>query len=229
MLVLVASVLAVLSVIPLRGRFSLLFQVRLRKGWIPVAALVLQLVILQVVEGGPRQLLVGIHLLTYVMAAAFIWVNRGVPGLVLVAAGALSNGVTIALNDGTLPASPSALAAAHIAKDPRLFLNSGVVAHPVLRFLGDMYAWPAPLPFANVFSIGDLLIVLGALYGAHRISRSMLGRLAERGLDRLPWRTPSPTTVDSPGQPVAEPAQEAGEVAAVTDGSRAQDWAGHVS
>jgi hypothetical protein len=179
-LVLVASVVAVLSAAICGGKLSRLFQVRLRASWLPLAALVMQVVILQVVEGGPRGLLVAIHILTYVMAAAFIWLNRAVPGLVLVAAGAVSNGVTIALNDGTLPASASAMAAAHISKDPALFLNSGTVAHPVLGFLGDLFAWPAPLPFANVFSIGDVLIVLGAGYGAHRISGSRLTRWRRR-------------------------------------------------
>lgn len=186
MLVLVASVLAVLSAAAFGGKLSRLFHVQLRGSWLPLVALVLQIVILQVVEGGPRAILVGIHLLTYVMAAAFIWLNRAIPGLLIVAAGAASNGITIALNDGTLPASTRAMAAAHIAKDPRLFLNSGAVRHPVLGFLGDMFAWPAPLPFANVFSVGDVLIVLGAGYGAHRISRSVLAR--------------------RPGQPPADPA-----------------------
>ena len=176
MLVLVASVVAVLSAELFGGRLSRLFQVRLRASWLPLAALALQIVILQVVQGGPRPLLIGIHIATYVMAAAFIWLNRSVPGLLLVAAGAVCNGVTIALNDGTLPASASALAAAHIHKDPTVFLNSGAVAHPVLGFLGDVFAWPAPLPLANVFSVGDLLVVLGAGYGAHRISGSRLAR-----------------------------------------------------
>jgi Family of unknown function (DUF5317) len=180
MLVLAASVVAVLSAVLFGGNLSLLFQVRLRASWLPLVALLLQLVILQVVEAGPRPLLVSIHILTYVMAAAFIWLNRRIPGLLLVAAGAASNGVTIALNGGTLPAKAGALAAAHIDKDPGLFLNSGVVAHPVLGFLGDVFVWPAPLPLANVFSVGDLLIVVGAGYGAHRISGSRLARRRRR-------------------------------------------------
>ncbi|HEY5032046.1 MAG TPA: DUF5317 family protein [Actinomycetes bacterium] len=180
MLVLVASVLAALTAVLLGGKLSRLFQVKLRGSWLPVAALGLQLLILQVLEGGPRPVLVSVHLATYVMAVAFIWLNRTVPGLLVVAAGAASNGVTIALNHGTLPASAAAMAAAHIAKDPKLFLNSGTVAHPVLGFLGDVFAWPAPLPFANVFSVGDLLIVLGAGYGAHRISGSRLPHLRRR-------------------------------------------------
>ena len=176
MLVLVAAVLAVLSAALAGGRLSRLFDVRLRACWLPMVALLLQVVILQVLEDGPRALLVSVHVATYVMAAAFIWLNRSVPGLWLVAAGAACNGVTIALNHGTLPASASALEAADIHKDPAAFLNSGTVAHPVLGFLGDVFAWPAPLPFANVFSVGDVLIVLGAGYGAHRITRSRLTR-----------------------------------------------------
>jgi Family of unknown function (DUF5317) len=176
-LVLVATALALLSARLLGGRPSLLVRVRLRASWVPLVALLMQVVILQVVQAGPRPLLVGIHILTYVMAAGFIWLNRSVPGLILIAAGAVFNGVTIALNDGTLPASASALAAAHIHKDPTVFLNSGKVAHPVLGFLGDVFAWPAPLPFANTFSVGDLLVVAGVTYGAHRISGSRLGRL----------------------------------------------------
>jgi Family of unknown function (DUF5317) len=186
MLVLSASVVAALSAVLLGGRLSKLVHVRLRVSWLPLAALLLQMVILQFVAGGPRPLLFCIHVLTYVMAGVFIWLNRAVPGLLLVAVGALSNGVTIALNHGTLPASTSAMAAAHVDKNPALFLNSGPVAHPVLGFLGDMFAWPAPLPFANVFSIGDVLIVLGAGYGAHRITGSRLPGLRRGPAEEAP-------------------------------------------
>ncbi len=127
MLVLVASVLAALTAVLLGGKLSRLFQVKLRGSWLPVAALGLQLLILQVLEGGPRPVLVSVHLATYVMAVAFIWLNRTVPGLLVVAAGAASNGVTIALNHGTLPASAGAMAAAHIHKSAVAFLNSGAV------------------------------------------------------------------------------------------------------
>jgi hypothetical protein len=199
MLVLVAAVLAVLSAALAGGRLSRLFDVRLRAGWLPLVALLLQVVILQVLEDGPRALLVSVHVATYVMAAAFIWLNRSVPGLWLVAAGAACNGVTIALNHGTLPASASALEAADIHKDPAAFLNSGMVAHPALGFLGDVFAWPAPLPFANVFSVGDVLIVLGAGYGAHRISRSRLTRAgrADRAAASTVTTAEAPATVEN--------------------------------
>lgn len=200
MLVLVASILAVLSAAFLGGRLSRLVQVRFRAGWLPLVALLMQVVILQVVQSGPHALLVGIHILTYVMAAAFIWLNRSVPGLILVAVGAVANGVTIALNDGTLPATASALSSADIHKDPTVFLNSGSVAHPVLGFLGDVFAWPAPLPFANTFSVGDVLIVAGVTYGAHRIAGSRLGRLVDR---YRPVPAPSDTAPTATGSAVS--------------------------
>ena len=67
------------------------------------------------------------------------------------------NAVTIALNDGTLPASPHALADGRAGRPkPSAFENSGVLAHPVLPWLGDIMATPSWLPFRNVISIGDL-------------------------------------------------------------------------
>ncbi|MHB1490937.1 MAG: DUF5317 family protein, partial [Cellulomonas sp.] len=91
-----------------------------------------------------------------------LWMNRHIPGALLVGAGAASNGITIALNSGVLPASRAAITAAGI--DPHLaFANTAVLNHPVLPWLGDVFAWPAPLPLANTFSIGDILIVLGVI------------------------------------------------------------------
>ena len=213
MLVLVASVLAVLSAGLLGGQLSALVHVPLRASWVPLTALLMQVVILQVVQSGPRPLLVAIHILTYLMAAWFIWLNRTVPGLLLLAVGAVSNGVTIAVNGGTLPASAWAMAAAHIEKDPTVFLNAGTIAHPVLGLLGDNFAWPAPLPFANTFSVGDVLIVTGVAYGAHRITRSRLGRMLgpRAGVDSVASAGGSPAQPGAPAA-VADPGQGAGEL-----------------
>lgn len=105
------------------------------------------------------------HVLTYVLALGFLWLNRRLPGAVLVGLGAASNGLTIALNGGVLPASRWATAAAGI--DPHLaFANSAVVDHPVLPWLGDVFAWPVPLPLANTFSVGDALVVAGVAVAA---------------------------------------------------------------
>jgi hypothetical protein len=77
---------------------------------------------------------------------------------------------------------------AGIELSPDEFMNSGVLPHPTWAWLGDVFAWPEPMPLANVFSIGDVLIVLGALYAAHKISGSRLVKKpwVPQGMD-VPW------------------------------------------
>ncbi len=106
--------------------------------------------------------------------AGFVWLNRRIPGLWIIAVGAASNATAITVNNGTLPASAAALRRAGLPVRSDEFVNSGVLADPKLGFLGDVFAIPAGWPLANVFSIGDLLIVLGAAWGAHRICGSVL-------------------------------------------------------
>lgn len=147
----------------------------LRRWRLPVlvwAALVLQVVALEV--AALRDLAPALHVLTYVAAGAFLWLNRDAPGALVVGAGAVSNGVTILLNGGTLPASEQAAALAGLDYGEG-FSNSAVLDDPVLPWLGDVFAWPAPLPLANTFSVGDVLIVVGvgiaAWTGTRRLGR----------------------------------------------------------
>lgn len=111
-----------------------------------------------------------LHILTYAAAIGFLWLNRRFAGVLIVGAGAFLNGLVIALNGGTLPASAAAVAAADFDHD-LAFANSAVLQDPVLPWLGDVFAWPAPLPLANTFSVGDVLIVLGVFVAAWRGSR----------------------------------------------------------
>ena len=55
---------------------------------------------------------------------------------------------------------PGALQAAGL-DGPGAHTNSVVVDHPVLQPLTDIFAIPAGVPLANVFSIGDVLIGVG--------------------------------------------------------------------
>jgi hypothetical protein len=158
------------------GHFSLFSHVQLRYSWLIMGALVVQILITSVVPGAPKPLLVALHLSTYVAAGVAIWANRSLPGLVIIGVGALLNGVTIALNGGTLPASAHALAAAGRATSSKDFENSGVLAHPVLAWLGDILATPSWLPFRNVISIGDLVILTGAAVLIHGVARTIPAR-----------------------------------------------------
>jgi hypothetical protein len=108
------------------------------------------------------------------MGLAFVWINREVPGLWLIAVGALSNGVAIVANGGVMPTTTEALRTAGLEVDPQVFANSAALADPRLLFLGDVFAIPSWLPFANVFSIGDVLIAVGVAYTVHAVCGSRL-------------------------------------------------------
>lgn len=167
-----ALALLVIASVPLTGaRLTHLGQLRLRALWLLPTALGLQVLVINVVPDGPQAVLVPVHLVTYVLAALVIWKNRAVPGLVLLACGGAMNGITIAVNGGTLPASAEALARAGLSPDPEVFTNSGVLEDPRLAMLGDNFAIPAGVPFANVFSLGDVVIITAATYAVHRICR----------------------------------------------------------
>lgn len=113
----------------------------------------------------PHTLAAVLHVLTYVVAFGFLWLNRRVGGVLIVGAGAVINGVVIAINGGTLPANAAAVEAAGLERDGG-FANSAVLENPILPWLGDMFAWPAPMPLANVYSVGDVLIVVGVFVAA---------------------------------------------------------------
>lgn len=207
----------VLALLPglLGGRLSRFGLIRIRSAEVATIGFWLQVAGLELLAG-PHAVLVLLHLGSYVAAGVVVWVNRGVPGLRLVGLGALSNGVTIALNGGTLPASPSALTAAGIPWQADGFDNSGIVPGAVLPFLGDVFAMPAGLPLSNVFSVGDVLIVSGIAWAALRICGTRwtapwdarrVGHAKGRHLAGLLGSVDLPPPVGRPASPVRPPAR----------------------
>ncbi len=71
-----------------------------------------------------------------------------------------------------MPASADALGRAGLVAAPRGFSNSIALADPRLAALGDVFAVPESWPLANVFSIGDVLVVAGAIWGLWRLCGS---------------------------------------------------------
>lgn len=101
-----------------------------------------------------------------------VWRNLAIPGLPLVLLGGISNLVAIVANRGYMPVSPDAVAA--MGRVPREgYSNSRLVDGVVLEPLTDLFAMPTWVPMANVFSIGDVLIGVGA---AIAIVAAMHGR-----------------------------------------------------
>ena len=77
------------------------------------------------------------------------------------------NLAAIAANNGTMPASPWAWRVAGLPTMTGDFENSNVTSDARLWWLGDVFAIPKGWPFANVFSAGDLVIVVAMAYFAH--------------------------------------------------------------
>jgi len=144
----------------LGGDLSRLLRVQFRLGWTVPLALAVQIVLFSRL-GGPitedsRALL---HTGTYVLLLAFAAANLRVRSFLPVLSGVATNAIAITVNDGRMPVSASAAKAAGIA------VGHGSVAAGAHRlwFLGDVFAIPAGIPLANVFSVGDLLIGCGMI------------------------------------------------------------------
>lgn len=137
-----------------------LAETEIRRLWLVWVAFAVQLLVISVLPdlGGLSQ---AGHLLSYLLAGAFAVANRRLPGAVVVAAGGASNLAAITANGGTMPASPSALAASGWSASPDHFANSAALPDARLAWLGDVFATPGWLPVHSVFSVGDVLIVVG--------------------------------------------------------------------
>jgi hypothetical protein len=164
MLTIYVCAVALLVVVLCGGRLRRLAQVRIRHVWLVWAALVDQVLVISVIPDSHRTLLALAHIASYVAAGACVVVNRHLAGVWLIAAGGATNGLVIALNGGTLPASAGALRASGWQPSPDHFNNSALLAHPRLHLLGDIFATPPWLPGHDVFSIGDIAICLGVLW-----------------------------------------------------------------
>ena len=160
MFILYAIPIGLLAGFAIGGRLDGLSSLRIRWGWLAVAGLAVQIALFSeplgssVGAAGPA-----LYVVSNLAVIAAVLRNVAIPGLAVVAVGAVSNLVAILANGGAMPADPAALAAAGI--DTAGQTNSVVTGEPALRPLTDIFAMPAWLPFANVFSIGDVLIGIG--------------------------------------------------------------------
>jgi MFS family permease len=167
-------VLGVVFALILGGRPSRLLDIDFRHGWTVFAALAVQIVLFSPAgEYLPPQLVEPVHLGSYGLLFIFAFANGRNLALLPIFLGMLCNAVAIIANGGRMPVSPSAADAA--ALDAANGGNTRLGAE-TLGFLGDVFALPANLPFANVFSVGDLLIGFGMIGLIVAVSTSETGQ-----------------------------------------------------
>lgn len=188
MIIVFASLLAILTV-PLSGKsLRPLAQMSIRRAWLVWLSMAVQVGI-TVVPHFPDNLGRPLHLLTFALSAMFVRSNLRTPGTLTIAVGAVMNFAAIAANGGTMPASAWAWKTAGFPPAVGQFENSNVVSSPRLSWLGDVFAIPKAWPLSNVFSAGDVVIVIGIAYLAHMVCRRSTSVSEELPLNR--WPPPS--------------------------------------
>jgi hypothetical protein len=181
MLLLYAVILGLIAGLLTGGKLAALGAAHIRLWPVALIGLFAQLLLFS----SPLAEVVGpwgpsLYVVTTVAVLMALVVNLRQPGFWLIIIGALANFAVIIANGGQMPASPDAWAAlTGVAAVPTTdFSNSHLAGpHTVLAFLGDNFVLPRPLPFANVFSIGDVLIGAG---GALFVYQQMHGRVLPR-------------------------------------------------
>jgi len=206
MLIALLGLLAVLSVPVVGGRLSRLLDLNLRFTWMLLVGLLIQVVIISVVPGDSDDWLHrALHLGTYGLGFLWLAANPSFPWRWMLTIGGALNFIVIAANGGVMPAAEGALVRAG-AEHVGGFTNSTAVEGAHLSFLGDIFTVPSWVPFGNVFSIGDVLIVIGGFLMVHAACESWVGRLLVPIQDppMLRWHAPewfmpeAPATAASP-------------------------------
>jgi Family of unknown function (DUF5317) len=87
--------------------------------------------------------------------------NRRILGAQVVAVGMALNLVAILANGGRMPATPEAMEAAGLSFAVKH--NSVAASDPKVPWLVDRFAAPEWVPLTNVFSVGDVVIAVGAV------------------------------------------------------------------
>jgi hypothetical protein len=157
-------VLAVALGLLLGGKPGRLAELPLRAPWLFLAAIAIQFVAFPV-DALPWR--------THATVASILWVgsyglllaaavlNRRITGVPIVALGMLLNLAAILANRGTMPVRYEAMRDAGRAAVTQA--NSTALPDPSLPWLVDRWAAPDWIPLANVFSIGDVVIAVGAV------------------------------------------------------------------
>jgi hypothetical protein len=139
--------------------------------WLPlvIVGFVLQLLIFTPFTRSPLIAFATVPIYVLSMILLVIWVaaNWRIPGMALIAIGLALNVIAISVNGGHMPVSPESARYAgtigNYTSAGAFVANNSIATQANVRFwlLTDIIAIPKQVPFANVISIGDVLLTIG--------------------------------------------------------------------
>ena len=151
----------------LGGRVRNIEHVRFRWWQLALSGLAVQLVLFadpvqeRIGAAGPA-----VYVVSTVTVLVALLRNLRLPGLAVIAAGAILNLVPTLANGGFMPSSPEVwLELTGVAAVPVAYYSNVTLIGPDtwFPFLGDVFVFPRPLPMATAFSLGDAVIAAGAV------------------------------------------------------------------
>lgn len=148
----------------LGGRWSRIASIHIRAVWIFYVAIGMQIVAFpfkRLPWRTPDRIGMVLWIVSFFLFLLAMAVNGRLPGVPFIALGLVSNLTAVLSNGGHMPALPSALRAAgmHFTHSR----NSTSMASPHLAWLVDRWAMPSWVPWGNVFSVGDISIMVGGV------------------------------------------------------------------
>ena len=169
MIVLVLLVLSIIIAFARGGRLQNLAHLNLRWRGVILSGFLIQVLVFSPfweARNEPQALTQWGYLLSLSLLLVALLYNYRLPGMSVITLGFLFNFIAIALNGGYMPASPWAMqTAGRTVLLPGQVLSNSIGMGPdtVLFFLCDVFAIPWGFIFPNVFSVGDVLIAIGAV------------------------------------------------------------------
>ena len=158
-----------------RGRLRNLEQVPMKRLWLPIAAFLLEALIGPLTRLAPARLwLWALVLMEYLLLGAFLWGNRALTPIRVLALGTAVNFLVISLNGWRMPVSRAALELPELSGLVSRIQN-GTLAEYVLIdegtrlwWLGDVlhFSW---IPRMSIASVGDLFLGAGVFWLIQRI------------------------------------------------------------
>ncbi len=155
------------------GSLRNLADFHLEWGWLAGLALAIQIVAVYWATGDSYLYLQGGALVvSSLLLLPMVWRNRRSPGLALIGLGLALNLAVMVANGGFMPITSEAVTRiehqhliVHLDGVERMSGSKGIVLpreETALWALSDIFIIPPPFPVASAFSLGDVLVAVGA-------------------------------------------------------------------